>query len=229
MDRALILDTEVTDLNSPAIVEAAYSFSSMEGGELQHSSIVTGRFNPGKRISAGASAVHGIADEDVAACPPASSLVLPDHQYLVGHNVDFDWKVVGRPDVRRICTLALSRHLWPAESHSLAAMIWLLEPTATARELTRGAHGAAADVLMVQVLLGHILDRLPVAVVSLEELWEVSEQARIPTHWPMGKFRGMRIDETPDDYLQWMQRQPDLDPYLAKAIEQALQTSALPF
>lgn len=229
MDRALILDTEVTDLQSPAIVEAAYSVALLMDGVMRYDEFISRRFNPGKRISAGASAVHGIADEDVADCPPASSLVLPDHQYLIGHNVDFDWKVIGQPKVRRICTLALSRHLWPGESHTLAAMIWLLEPTSTARDLTRGAHGAAADVLMSQVLLGHIMDRLPIAVNSLEELWEVSEQARIPTHWPMGKYRGTRIDETPDDYLQWMQRQPDLDPYLAKAVEQVRRAAPLPF
>ena len=70
---------------------------------------------------------------------------------------------------------------------------------------------------------------MPIRPESLQELWEASEEARIPTHWLRGKYRGVLIEETPDDYLKWMWRQPDLDPYLAKAIEQALQTSALPF
>lgn len=74
-----------------------------------------------------------------------------------------------------------------------------------------------------------ILDKLMVRPLDLAALWEVSESARIPTHWRMGKHKGCRIDETPDDYLRWMQRQPDLDPYLAKAIDRALYSSALPF
>lgn len=230
MDRALILDTEVTDLESPAIVELACSEAVLIDGLLWHRDTWSARLNPGKQISAGAMAVHGITDEDVADCPRADGLALPEHDYLIGHNVDFDWKAIGEPSVKRICTLALSRKLWPNESHTLAAMIWLLEPHDRARELTKGAHGAAADVRMVQVLLEHILRALPYGVSGLYDLWDASEAARIPTHWAFGKHKGERIDVTPTDYLQWMKKQPDLDPYVARAIDRALRAyDEIPF
>jgi exodeoxyribonuclease X len=229
MERALILDTEVTGLESPAIVEVAHCQSVLVDGDFWHRDTVSQRYNPGKPISAGAMAVHGITDEEVKDCPPCSEVSFPWADYLIGHNVDFDWKAIGEPQVKRICTLALSRQLWPGESHTLSAMIWLLEPHGVARELTRGAHGAAADVRMVQVLLDRILDKMAIRPESLSELWEASEEARIPTRWLRGKYKDVLIEETPDDYLLWMAKQPDLDPYLAKAIDRALPANALPF
>jgi hypothetical protein len=45
-----------------------------------------------------------------------------DATYLIGHNIDFDWGAIGQPDIKRICTLALSRKVWPTlDSHSQSA------------------------------------------------------------------------------------------------------------
>lgn len=219
---AIILDTETTGIKPP--VEA------IEVGYIRLRSCIephcveadfVGRYAPSRPIETGALATHHIMDEDLLGHPPSGSFRLPDGvEYLIGHNVDYDWGVIGRPEVRRICTLAMSRYLWPDVSHSLGAMIYLLERD-RARELTREAHGALPDCRMCLIVLRHIFRRLGDLGVCPEHwggLWEVSEKARLPTVMPFGKHAGKRITELPSDYKDWLLRQPDLDPYLVKAL-----------
>lgn len=212
---AIIFDTETTDVDAPEIVEAAWI--GMDDS-LDRVDQYCERFKPSKAISLGAMAVHHIMDEDVADCPPSSSFALPAGTvYLIGHNIDFDWRAIGEPPVKRICTLALSRSLWPqADSHTLSAMAYLLERE-RARELLRNAHSALADCDTCHIVLGHIVAKLGVS--TFEALWQASEKARVPTVMAFGKHKGMRVADLPRDYRDWMLRQPDIDPYLRKALK----------
>ena len=54
---------------------------------------------------------------------------------------------------------------------------------------------------------------------SMQELFDASEDARIPRTINFGKHRGSAIAELPADYVQWLLRQDELDPYLRKALE----------
>ena len=68
LDRPLVFfDIEATGLNvaTDRIVELCYIKLTPDGGEQT----VTQRFNPGLHISAEATAVNGITDDDVAGCP----------------------------------------------------------------------------------------------------------------------------------------------------------------
>src|SRR6218665_2225992 len=50
--------------------------------------------HPKKPIELGALATHHILDEELADCPPASGFSLPPGtEYLIGHDVDYDWQV----------------------------------------------------------------------------------------------------------------------------------------
>jgi exodeoxyribonuclease X len=53
---------------------------------------------------------------------------------------------------------------------------------------------------------------------SWEALWKTSEIARIPSIMTFGKHKGANIKDIPWDYKQWLLKQPDVDPYLAKAL-----------
>jgi exodeoxyribonuclease X len=193
MPKTIIFDTEATDKNNPIIIEAAWlevtGFDPVTTGESW-----VQRYNPGKPISLGALATHHIMDEELVDCPPSSSFSLPDDcEYMIGHNVDFDWSAIGSPYIKRVCTLALSR------------------------KLLKNAHSAESDVMICGLIVGHICQQLGVGTV--EDLWKESELSRIPKVMPFGKHKGLLLADVPGDYRDWLLNQTDIDPYLRKALE----------
>ena len=217
MPKTIIFDTEATDIKEPVLIEAAW----LEVTKIQPLTIgeqFVQRYNPGKPISLGALATHHILDEDLLDCPAASSFQLPtDLEYLIGHNIDFDWQVLGKPNIKRICTLALARQVWPnLDSHSQSALLYHLDRQ-HAREQLRNAHSALADVGICAKILESICAELQID--SVEALWIASEKARMPSHMPFGKYKGIPLNEVPADYKNWLLGQSDIDPYLRKALE----------
>lgn len=214
---AVIFDTETTGTQDAQIIEAAWLRLDSPTA-LNITEQFEQRYRPTQRISLGALATHHIYDEDLADCPPHTQFKLPaDVQYIIGHNIDYDWKVAGQPDVKRICTLALSRSLYPeADSHSQSAMIYLIDRS-NARNLLKSAHSALADVQNCRSLLVHLISRAGHAA-DWETLWQLSEQARVPKVMTFGKHKGSLIADIPADYKAWLLRQPDVDPYLQAAL-----------
>jgi exodeoxyribonuclease X len=161
-------------------------------------------------------ATHHILDEELIDCPPASSFQLPHElEYLIGHNIDFDWQAIGQPEVKRICTLALARKAWPElDSHTQSALLYFLERS-TARDKLRNAHSADADVQICATILQHLCKVLNIT--SIEALWTASESARLPSHMPFGKHKGLALAEVPGDYVRWLLDQQNIDPYLRQA------------
>ncbi len=216
----LIFDTETTGRQSPQLIEAAWlRVSDLRTLAVEEEFVQ--RYRPEKTIELGAIAVHHILDEDLVDCPPAASFALPaDTEYLVGHSIDFDWEVIGRPEVKRICTYAMSRKLWPElDSFSQSALLYhFSKDRQKTRANLKGAHSALADVKFCRVILNRIL--LAVRPASWEALWEFSERARIPDTMPFGKHKGVKIADLPDDYRRWtLNNLHDMDPYLRKALE----------
>lgn len=218
---AYIFDSETTGLNDPQLVEAAW----LRLGDIGALSVVDqflARYKPNKPIELGALATSHILDEELADCPPHDSFVMPaDTAYMIGHNVDYDWRVIGQPDIKRICTKALSSLLWPAaDSHSQSAMIYL-HYRSEATALLRNAHAALDDVQNCLLLLMKIMDALAIRlgrqVSSWDELWELSEDARLPRVITFGKHKGAAIADIPADYKRWLLG-TEIDPYLRKAL-----------
>ena len=217
MPQAIIFDVEATDKNDAEIIEAAsLDVTSLNPFEVGNPWVQ--RYNPGKPISLGALATHHIMDEELVNCPASSSFRLPaGTKYLIGHNIDFDWVAIGSPEVKRICTLALARSLWPdLDSYTQSALLYYFERH-TARDQLRNAHSALADVWICSKIVAQIIDKLH--PVSLDALWEMSEKARIPKTMPYGKHKGELISQVPSDYKQWLLRQDNVSGYLRKALE----------
>lgn len=219
---AYIFDSETTGLNAPQLVEAAWlKIDSTD--EMRITDQFLARYKPSKPIELGALATSHILDEELVDCPSHETFSLPhDTVFLIGHNVDYDWNVIGQPDVKRICTQALSRMLWPsADSHSQSAMIYL-HYRSVAPALLRNAHAALDDVKNCHRLLKKIVrvlsQKLGRPVEGWEELWIISEDARIPTHIGFGKHKGMAITDLPSDYKRWLLNQADIDPFVRKAL-----------
>ena len=228
--QAIILDTETHTLNGLPI-EIAYAPIQIEAGKLSldREKMFDQLYSIGnEKISFGSMAVHHILESELIGQPNFSDFELPpETTYIIGHNIDYDIRTiqhsgVDTTNIKAICTLALSRLVWPdAEAHNISALIYMISKgSAKAREMLKGAHRADADIILTANILMHIIHHLKIQ--TIEELFEASEDARIPRTINFGKHRGTAISELPADYVQWLLRQEDLDPYLRKALENVI-------
>lgn len=218
--KSIILDTETTGLKDPRPVQIAWiDWSAPAEFHCQN-------YNPGIPITFGAMATHHITNEDVADCPPHTDFKLPDGvEFIIGHNIGFDLNVLKScgpmPEVKSICTLAMSQYLYPDdECHTLTAMLYMLD-LPFAKEKASKAHDAFADVLMTQHLLSLLIkkaraDGHPMA--NHNDLWLFSEMTRTPTELTFGKHKGTAIADIPASYRTWLLSLDDLDPYLRKVL-----------
>ena len=217
MLRAIVFDTETTGKKDPELIEAAWVRLS-DLTPLTISESFNQRYRPNKTIELGAIATHHILDEELINCPVHTEFQLPpDVAYLIGHNIDYDWNVIGKPNIKRICTLALARKVWPnLDSHSQSALLYYVDRD-HARDKLKNAHSALADVENCAFILDKICSVLKVT--SIDDLYNISENARIPSLMNFGKHKGTAIADIPKDYKEWLLKQIDLDPYLKKALE----------
>lgn len=218
---AILLDTETTtNKETPErpleVVELAWMPLAAPG-------VFRSLYKPTMPCTFGATAVHHILPEELLDKRPSAEARrdLPKAAYWIGHNIDFDWAALGKPNVKRICTLALSRSLWPeCDSHTLSAMVYFTQgANDSTRRRLRNAHSALADCEFVLDLLGVITAKLNVT--DLAQLWELSEEARIPKMWTFGKFKDQPIAAADRGYAMWCNRQPDFDPYYIVALKRA--------
>ena len=220
---ALILDTETHDLNGYPI-EIAYAPCSFEQGVLviNQGEVFDEYFSCPEPIALGALATHHILETDIAEKPSFDTFKMPQGvQYLIGHNIDYDIKAVQKcqPDftVKGICTLALCRMVWPELPHTLSAMYYhVMDDLELARKHLRHAHNAKADIYFTGVILKTLVEQL--GIKDMNSLFIMSESARIPKYITFGKHKGTAIKDLDSGYVSWLLKQPDLDPYLRKAL-----------
>jgi len=237
--RAVLLDSETTGFDEPHVIQLAHSKPFLWGEEITVEHYTVRMFKPGKPIENGAKATHHIIEADLAGCPPWSGSYYLDAEYLISHNIDYDWKALGeQPLVKRICTLALSRMLYDdADSHSLAALMYRLYEDSEARQMTRHAHEAASDVQMTWLLLKELItdaQKGGTVLASFEDLWRLSEEARIPKRMTFGKLGpkdgnpGMlcvEVYRADPHYHRWLMNDCDIvrdDPYLREALQRGV-------
>lgn len=226
--QAIILDTETHTLNGQPI-EIAYAPIQIHDGKLtlDKSQIFDQLYRVDEPISYAAMAVHHILESELIDQPHYTSFSLPqDTTYIIGHNIDYDIRALEKcgvdiSKIKAICTLALARLVWPdAEAHNISALIYMItKGSAKARDMIKKAHRADMDIILTANILMHEIHHLKIQ--TIEELYTASEDARIPRTINFGKHRGTAITDLPADYMQWLLRQEDLDPYLRKAIENA--------
>ena len=233
-----ILDTETTGLVEPHMTKAAYSIVDIINGKvavLQKPRAK--RFNPLKDISLGSMAISHICDEDVADEPPHTDFRLPNSvEYLIGHNIDFDMAVLKNVGMTHtpnlICTNAIANLLLPTlESHKLVSLIYHFHRD-IARAQAKDAHAAIADIYFTELVLGSLIDLANSQgheISDVESLYEFSQMASVPTHLSFGKYKGKAIADlaTYSDgagYLKWLLKQDSVDPYLAQACQQVLES-----
>jgi len=219
MIEAIIFDAETTGVKEPIQpIETAWVPFSLNNDAAGRPQATVARFKPSKLIELGALATHHILMEELENCPPHTEARVPECLYLIGHNIDFDWTVMGKPAVKRICTLALSRFLYPdLDSHKLGAMVYYTQGASTVtRRVLRDSHSAAVDIMLTGALLEHLVEKIE--PVNMEDLWRFSEEARVPRYMYFGKFTGQPISAVDRGWAHWYRGQPNSDPYVLKAL-----------
>ncbi|WP_288382302.1 DUF3820 family protein [uncultured Acinetobacter sp.] len=226
---AVILDTETTDKDGIPI-QIAYAGCHVLNDRIEtiESAIFDQLYSSPHPISFGAMAVHHILPSDIAGKPSHKSFRLPESvEYVIGHNINFDLKMIAKcgqkiGHLKSIDTLLLARKYIPnAPSYKLGALSYYISnDLAATRERLKDAHNAMVDLLLTQDLLNYIVDLFDFSDLSFETLHQMSNEALIPTHMPFGKYAGQPIAQIPVDYFNWLVKQPNVNKYLLKAIEQ---------
>lgn len=216
------LETTGTNPESDRIVEIAVLDPTSEREDLVH------RFDPGVPIPPGASAVHGIRDEDVRGEPRFEERAeaiqhLFEGRRLCGYNsrsfdtpfLDASLRRVGQPglDLERVEEIDLYR-VWtalePAEGRGNRTL-----QAAVQHHLGRfhlEAHGAAADAAVLAELLPVLRERHGLTLERMMELTAPPEEVdragklRIEDDevvFAFGRHAGEPVAEHPD-YVDWI-------------------------
>lgn len=229
--KIIILDSETHALNGYPI-EIAYVAVDInaQGVRIDDAHLFDEYFSLDAQtpMQLSAMAVHHILPQDLYGKPHFSTFRLPaETVYIIGHNIHYDVEAIQRcgqdtSTLREICTLALARMIWQnLDSYNLSALSYFIsDDWAATRQMLRNAHNAQTDILLTAKLLAHIVKSQNIT--SVEQLWQLSQLARIPKTMPFGKYRGQPLETVPIDYIQWLLRQDNLEPNLREALENQL-------
>ncbi|HBI08475.1 MAG TPA: exodeoxyribonuclease X [Erwinia persicina] len=214
-----VIDTETCGLQG-GIVEVA-SVDVIAGQIVNPMSDL---ISPDRPISHQAMAVHKITEAMVRGKPTIEQAISRYHgsPYYVAHNASFDRRMLPEMHGEWICTMALSRRLWPGLKYSNQALREALQLEVTP-PADLHAHRALYDCYVTAALL--------IRIMSFSG-WDAPEMIRRIsvkgsfTTFPFGKYRGQKVDDVAKSdpgYLKWMLKNiPDLKPDLRSAMQRAL-------
>lgn len=206
-DTLICLDCETTGLDTEhdEIIEIAIVKFTLEKEIESFDCLV----DPRRPIPAESTAIHNITDDMVQEKPHIEDLLdkitaLIGNYPIVGHNVDFDIKLVEaalrKHNHRKsltsnpiIDTLRLARLYGQAPKNSLEV---LREHFNIPEE---GAHRAMNDVI-VNI---KVFERLCYGYKTTQELLKKLSKPISMRAFPFGKYRGFPFKEIPIDYLHW--------------------------
>ena len=172
-----ITDTETTGLKPPIHpTEIAWIHVDAALRNIHKTPVTTyrtyvERFIPGKPIEEEASRITGITMKSLEGCRKHTDFKAPAWEYLVGHNIAYDYRVLNKPaHVKLICTKELAMLAFDKtkykdlRNHKLGTLIAYLYPD-TYEEILLDQHGALSDCISVY------LYRYPHGVSSNQYSW----------------------------------------------------------
>lgn len=232
----IILDTETHKLHGE-VIQLAYMMLDETKLTAKLEDSFTMNYRPSEAIDYAAMAIHHIINSDLASCLPSSDVFIPQGtEYIIGHNIDYDIDAIKRSlnrctddidVIKRIDTLAIIRFLHPTwESHKLSVCLYRLAnedkisiPVVDLRNWLKKAHDALIDCMLTDILLTYIVQNQNIQ--SIEQLYQLSEKARIPTHIFYGKYKGRSITSLDEWDIEWILKRTD-DKYLSQALNDEL-------
>ncbi len=230
----IVLDTETTGTDDESeIIEFSASFPASENDSLDDLLNFTEKYKPNGTVPPEASAVHFITDEDLTDCRPYSEgyadfyPFFDARQYFVGHNVQFDRRMLKvnhsrivstefspfEDDSRWICTLKLAKKLFaedPEFKNLTLTFLWFKFKlnVGCSRKIT--PHSAEDDVYMTYRVLVHLVNTaIERGLIDTNadvgaQVVELSNTPVLYSTMTIGKHKGLPLDEVPQNYLEWM-------------------------
>ena len=217
-ETALVIDTETDQGSDPRPIQVA-TINVVTGFEWMK------YFNSGRSISPVVIKVHGITDDDVAGLERFELEQFELPEYLIGHNVRFDWRVIGSPSAKLICTVRLARAAFPEWcAYGQSKCIEQLLGKGEASAMTIAAHDALGDARMCYLLYQACCERLEIAPTDFAAAHAISNKATPVSKMPFGKHKGKPIKDVPISYVKWMignihNMQPSLYSALTKRLK----------
>ena len=137
------------------------------------------RYKPSMKIHKEAVKVHGISMQSLLKEPKSEDIVFPDMDYMVGHNIQYDYRCMGKPkDIKLICTLKLARAFdkqfgigFQNKKQDTLLLHFYGEDI---RWLVTGHHAALSDCVKCLLLLVKLLEYVP-NIKTFEELYAFQE------------------------------------------------------
>jgi DNA polymerase III epsilon subunit-like protein len=205
----IFLDTETTG-TGPADRLCQIAFKTKEGAAVNE------LFNPGMPITIDAMTVHHITNEMVLDKPAFRNsdtwsklrdLVNSDGYVMVAHNTAFDVDMLKKEGIEPksvICTLKLARHFdkeGVIPKYGLQYLRYYLGLNVDAVP-----HSALGDILVLEVLFNRINAKALVEFGNdaVDRMIEISKNTVLYRRMPFGKHKGLKMEEVPLDYLQWL-------------------------
>ena len=206
----IALDTETTGMKADDdICEFAWAELDSDLNVVREAGSL---IKPSCPISHGAAGVHGITDDDVINAPSLPEwLASHAHPFeekdilAIGHNINFDLRYLGRyiEFSGSLCTLKLSRHLYPdVENHKMQTLRHYL-----GIKVDASAHSASGDVRVLVAVLKRMVED---SGMSLGEMIEVTNKPSVVAKMPFGKHKGKSLNALPEEYRAWLLSLPDL-------------------
>ena len=207
----IFLDTETTG-NGPADRLCQIAFKTKDGAPVNE------LFNPGMPITIDAMTVHHITNEMVQDKPSfrnsdtwrkLQDLVNSDGNVMVAHNAAFDVDMLKKEGIEPknvICTLKLARYFdkdGVIPKYGLQYLRYYLKLNVDAVP-----HTALGDILVLEALFNRINAKAVVEFGddAVSKMIEVSKNPVLYRRMPFGKHKGLKMEEVPVDYLQWLVR-----------------------
>ena len=219
MTRLRVIDLETTGTEPPAeIIEFGRVDVEIGPAGTTVEPPLAWLYRPLRGIPPETMAVHHITEADFR---PDTPVCTPEYLHsavwsgptpaaLVAHSCDFERQFVTEATtgaIPWICTYKVAMHVWPDAPRHSNQVLRDWRNLVLDNALAMPPHRAGPDAWVTAHLLADLAQ-----YATFEQMVAWTKEPRPIPKLTFGKHRGQAWAQVPGDYLDWMQRQTDMDP-----------------
>lgn len=227
-NKAIILDTKIHALND-AFIKVAYYPLELSSGffSFKRNEKTVQFYDPLCPLDAETMARHHVIESDLTGSPMHTSAKLQHGiKYIIGHDADgaaIQFNQVGfNKNLRPINTKKLAEKLIPdLASHDLTTLsYYFAEDKKRLRTAITSSQHDFTNIDLTAALLKQLVHFAPAgSFQSIESLYLLSLECRIPDFVTFGEHKGLSISALPDAYKSFILRSEKLDDWLKLAVQ----------